>query len=211
MVNSPAAIATAELVQALTKLGFTKRSGSLLLPLTEDVQGWIGLNTASRRPDRLVAFNPVIGLRHQAVQQLVADLNQDMPDGYLTPTVSSPLGYLMPERQFRQWYFGEGVDSESVVRDLVAAVERYGLPFMVEHQTLSGIAELLAQGMVPVPEQRAERAVAVALLAGQPDRAEQELVTILKRVGDRTDPAAERIRTFAAAARTWSATGGQPG
>jgi hypothetical protein len=211
MVASPTATATAELVRPLTELGFQKRSGGLLtLPLTEDVLGWIGLNTASRRPDRLVAFNPVIGLRHQAVEELVARLHQEKPHRYLPPTVSISLGYLMPDRQFRQWYFGPDTDPEPVVRDLVAAVQRYALPFMVEHQTLSGIAELLEQGMVPVPEQRAERAVTAALLAGRPERAEQELVAILERVGERTDPAAERIRTFAAAARTWSATGGQP-
>ena len=59
------------------------------------------MNTASRHQAAgSVEVNPVIGIRHQAVERLVAELRHEKFHSYLPPTVSSPIGYVMPDEYF---------------------------------------------------------------------------------------------------------------
>src|SRR5690242_10447195 len=87
--------------------GFRKRAGQVLTAeLAPDVLGWIGLNRATKhRAPGEVEINPVVGVRHQAVERLVAELLGIKFHAYVPPTVCTPLGYLLPEARFRSWLF----------------------------------------------------------------------------------------------------------
>ena len=93
-----------EAVAPLLKLaGLKKHADSVYtLDLSPGILGWFGLNRATRhRAPGEVEINPVVGVRFQEVEQLVSALCGEKFHSHIPPTVSSPLGYVMPDARYR--------------------------------------------------------------------------------------------------------------
>jgi len=136
-------------VGAMLNLGFKKRTGMIFTrSVAEGVLGWVGLNQATRRqaPGH-VEVNPVIGIRHQQVERIVAQLRHKKFHPYIPPTVSRPLGYLMPEANYRTWVLGAVEATQAQSADLVGAILSYGQPFMESGSTLPGLCRLIEDGV----------------------------------------------------------------
>ena len=110
------------------------------------ILGWLGLNRAASRQSPLVEVNPVIGVRHVAVESIVAELLGEKPHGYASPTLSVSLGYVMPVRSYQAWVFTVDTPVESVADDLVAAVTEYGIPYFEHHDSLAAIVQAMSEG-----------------------------------------------------------------
>jgi hypothetical protein len=108
-----------------------KRSVQIFtLDISEDMLGWVGLNRAVERGDGKLEISPVIGVRHQAVEALVAKLLGIESHRYIPPTISTPLGYLMPNSEYTACFFESGVDNVSEVEPIIECVRKWGYPFM---------------------------------------------------------------------------------
>jgi hypothetical protein len=123
--------AEALLAGPFAELGFKKRAGGIFTAdLADGVLGWVGLNTASEGAPRGQAnVNPVVGVRHLVIEGVVCELAQWQPRPYRLPTVSTPIGYVMPERRLVTWR----VDAEGPTDQLngvVSAVSEHGMRFM---------------------------------------------------------------------------------
>ena len=188
-------------VPMLTGLGFKKRAGDVLtIELAQDVLGWLGLNRATRhRRAGEVEVNPVVGVRHQEVERVVADCRGERFHAFQPPTVSVPLGYLLPTRRYQGWVLG-GEDSEAHATGMVQAIQDHGLPFMHATAPLPQLCAQLEAGL-GFEHQLLYRRPAAWFVAGEPQRAGKELDEGLASVGDRHDPAAEELRRFAQALR----------
>ena len=185
----------------LAELGFKKRAGLVFtLDLAPAVLGWLGLNRATQhRAPGEVEINPVVGVRFQEVEQVVAECRREKFHAYQPPTISSPLGYVMPEKCYKGWVFGRG-GSEGAATDMTRAISAYGIPFM---RSVVNLAELrrwleLRSGF---EHQLAYRRPVAALLAGDVERARGLLNEGLASIGTRTDLAATDFRTFGEAFR----------
>jgi hypothetical protein len=190
----------------LAILGFKKRAGNVFTRSFDDyVVGWLGLNLATGRGDGRLEINPVIGVRHQAVERLIAELHGEKAQSRAAPTISVSLGYVLPEMRYTPWFFADERDVEPGTVSLVAAVESYGIPFMERYGSLSGIVEAARSGLVPVPEQRVERLAVALVLTRDAAAALAELDAFADGIGDRSDPAAARFRSFARALRSRAA------
>lgn len=191
----------AAVAEQLAGDGFRRRRGVLVrdLDAEQGATGWLGLNRAVRRGDGVVHVNPVVGVRHHAVERLVDELHPDEEESrWTTPTISTPIGYLTADRAFAEWDFRGEDDLDRVASALADAVRTYGIPFMSRHRTLPAIAAALRSGLNPVPEQRSERLVATLHLAGDPEGARAATEALVALLGDRDDPAAGRAREFLA-------------
>lgn len=168
--------------------------------LAPGVLGWLGLNSATKhRGPGEVEINPVIGVRFQEVERLVAECRGDKFHAYLPPTVCSPLGYLMPENKYISWVFAPG-RSEEVATDMTNAIATHGLPFM---RSVVDLAELRRRlhGRCGFDHQLAYRRPAAAFLAGDMDQARALLNDTIADLGARTDLAAADVRKFAESLR----------
>ena len=187
-------------VPLMREAGFKKRSGHIYtVDLSADVIGWVGLNSAkkSMAPDE-VGVNPVIGVRHQTVERLVAELCRDRFHPYVPPTVSSPIGYLLPECRYTEWLIRAG--EEEPAREMVGAIVRHGTNFMERRRDLGSLLEGLDRrpGLQFGDRQDYSRPVAW-LLAGDAHRAREDIERSLVGLEPRSDPAAVRFRSFGAA------------
>jgi|SRR5690349_15198614 hypothetical protein len=189
------------IAEQLRALGFRKRAGEVYTTeLGEDLLGWIGLNRATKYTGvGEYEVNPVIGIRHQRVEKMVADLRGDKFHAYLPPTISSPLGYLMPEARYRQWLVTSSVRPAGA-GELIADIEHYAPPFLNSAPTLTDLCELMDQ-RIGIEDQLVYRRPVAWMLAGRPRHAASLLDRTETDLGSRDDPAALQLRNFISAFR----------
>jgi len=186
--------------EPLERAGFRKRAGEIFtIVLADDILGWLGLNYAShhREPGQ-IAVAPVIGVRHQAVERLVAELRQERFHEYVPPTISTRIGYVMPNHREMTWEFGGQYGTEAEA-DLIAAVVDHGIPFMRSLISLPRILEAINDGFCLYPDYRLPAVLAVM---GRLIDARAAVALTLDKLGARNDPAAQQLRDFAIAFET---------
>lgn len=185
----------------VARIGFKKRAGDVFtLDLGPGVLGWLGLNRAAKhRGPGEVEINPVVGVRFQEVERLVAECRGEKFHAYQPPTISSPLGYLMPEKRYMAWVFAPG-RSEEVATDMANAIATHGVPFMRSVVDLAELRRRL-QDRSGFEHQRAYRCPIAAFLAGDVEQARALLDEALAAIGARTDLAAADFRRFAESLR----------
>jgi hypothetical protein len=190
-------LAVRTLREPLEQTGFRKRAGEVFtIVLADGVLGWLGLNHASRhRPPGQIAINPVVGVRHQAAERLIASLRREAFHEYQPPTVSTPIGYVMPAHRYIDWEFG-GQHGTAAGAELFAAVADYGIPFMRSLIQLPAILEAINQGLCHNPEYRLP---AVLEVMGRHNDAMAAVARAVDELGERHDAAAQQLRHFAAA------------
>jgi len=191
---------TADVVAALrgpfSALGFKKRAGEVFTcDIADGVLGWLGLNRAYRQAEARLEVNPVIGIRHQEVERLIAEFRGEKFHPYQPPTVSTPLGYLTSARRYVPWLFARADAINEIADDLVVAVAQHGLPFIREATNLRELCQLIEQGKGSA-HQLAYRRPVVWLLMEDRAEASRSLDAELAELGDRTDRAACEFRSF---------------
>jgi hypothetical protein len=189
----------------LANHGFKKRKGDLFtIEMSSGVLGWVGLNRATKYLSvGEVEINPVVGVRHQEVERLVAECRGDKFHSYVPATIATPLGYVLPEARFRSWLFGGDRSAPSASDEMVAAIVEYGIAFM---RSMIGLDELRRglerDSRIGIEDVSVYRRPVVSLLLGNQQRASEELDESVAALGNRSDLASEDFRRFAAALRT---------
>jgi hypothetical protein len=186
----------------LGDLGFKRRqvAGVFTIDLGTGVLGWLGLNRATKRHSGAVEINPVIGVRHQEVERLVAELRGDRFHQFVPPTVSRPLGQLMPDGGYAAWLFESGSTAAAV--ELVRSVDQYGLPAMRSMNDLRELRRKIEEGW-GFQHQLVYRLPVVIWLQGDAVSAIETLDASVGALGDRRDAAAEELRSFARVFRAY--------
>lgn len=183
------------LMPLLGAKGFKKRSGEVFtVELVEGFVGWLGLNRAKH--PRGLELNPVVGVRCQELEDLLSKLLRERPHRYVPPTLSISLGYLMPEQQYRCWVLQEDTVISSVA-DMVAAIVRYGVPFMESACNLRKIGELLESPRFSSAENAMYRRPLTKWLMGDREGALEVCASAARQIDERLELAAEHFKQFA--------------
>ncbi len=182
----------------LKALGFRKTKGVYIRQLRDDAVGWIGLNAAAHRSDGRVGINPVVGVRQQRVESMVEEFMAEKESSGLPPTISTTLGYLMPEGRYLEWLFEPApFEYETECERMVRAIGVYGIPFMNSNSSLVQIVQDL-EGLRFVSKDATVYKLPVAyILSGKGDSATVYVENQLKELGERQDIAARQYKTFA--------------
>lgn len=181
----------------LCETGFSKRRNEIFtFELNEETIGWVGLNRAIHRGDRLLEVNPVVGVRHQPLERRIATLRKEKFHAYIPPTVSVHLGYLMPDRTYVPWLFSMEKDKVSLATKMVESLNEYGRPFMEANQSLEAICRTMETSGFGVPHQLTYRLPVAYFLLGNSRRAEEYLKPEERKLLGRTDLAAQQYLMF---------------
>jgi len=133
-----AAFETAVKAEA-TARGWRKRTHVYTLPLDHDFDAWLGLNSATKYHP--LKINPVVGLRFAPVQQLLAELLG--PVFRMQPTLSRPVGHLMPSNMFLQVTIDSVTRAPTAASEVCDLVDEYGLPFARRHASVTQLLEAI--------------------------------------------------------------------
>jgi hypothetical protein len=182
----------------LANIGFKKRKeGIYILPLTDDISGWLGLQRTWRAPN--LEIFPTVSLNCQSVERKLRSLAAWFGPDPLPTGISQHLGYLMPKHTYTVWTFRLGKNVSAKVADLVSSVEKFGIPFMEKHTTLQALCETMASGMVGTTEQVVYSLPVGLYLLGRREEALAYLEAELRKLGTANHDAAKLYRRFAEA------------
>lgn len=187
--------------ERLAELGFQpRRLGILSCDLADDVIGWLGLNTATRGQKGVIEVNPVVGIRHQRIERLLAELMAEPFDDLVPPTIAGNVGYLSPPHRYLTFTFGVALCNNQISDQLAEAINRHALTFMKKIINLDALVQAMQEnpplGMV---EQLQYRLPIALWLLGDTQHAKNSLGRSIAKMEPRSDPAATRYRAFAAA------------
>lgn len=182
----------------LSEAGWRKRSGDIhTFDLGEGFHAWLGLNRASKQHP--LAINPVVGLRYDPAELLLAELLSERPRP--SATIARPVGYLTPQNRFLQLRVSTEDDVEPAADQLLELVNDYGLPFARLHGNPEALAAAVeADGNVPNPERARLLLPALQHLQGREEAARESLFIGLSHYPDDTaGPAAAEYHRLTAA------------
>jgi len=165
--------------------------------ISEDVIGWIGLNTATRHLKRALEVNPVVGVRQQRIERLVAELFGEVFDKLIPPTFAGNIGYLSPDHSYLSFTFSQSSLNQEVGERLCEAVKAYGLPFMKSAANLRDLVSKMQTMKFGITDQLAEGIPVGLWLLGDAKQAAVFLEAKPATIDARSDPAALRYRKFA--------------
>jgi hypothetical protein len=181
----------------LADMGFKKRTEDIFTrDLSSDVSGWIGLNRAIRRRAKILEINPVVGVRHQPTERLVAELQGIKFHPYVPPTLSVHLGYLTPEQAYKPWLFPETADPEPIAARMVHEILEFGVPFMQDNSSLERIVLTINESGYGIPEQHHYRLPVAYYLLGRTRTADEYMARRLREIGMRDDLASRDYQCF---------------
>jgi hypothetical protein len=172
-----------------SKLGIFVKPGGVGLLM------WLGLNRAKR--SGLVDINPVVGIRHQGVEDLVAELSGRKADQVIPPTAAMNVGYLSQANRYQAFVFGEGRPDDEVASELTNAVLSAGSRLLHENEDMAGLISTLSTSKNLIPDQTAYRLPVALFIAGRGGEATRALDVNLGEIAGRTDPSASRYVVFA--------------
>jgi hypothetical protein len=152
--------------QALVARGFRRRKrGIVTLPVEKLIQGWVGLNTALFAREDALLINPVVGIRHDLVEQIVAEVDHDKPHAYTPPTVSMNVGYTRTNADSLDFEFTPSAPPEPTIRALTDAIVEHGIPFMKSGADSELLLEILRKD-VPFRGHASPRLLVLEFLRG---------------------------------------------
>ncbi len=186
-----------EAAEELARLGFRKRGGFVFTRnLAPEILGWLGLNIALNK-DRSLEVNPVVGVRHQRLERLVAELMAIRYHPYNPPSLSIHVGYLTEAPDYSPLLVADDWERASVIGTLGGIVQAYGLPFMTATMDIAALAAKLETGRFGIPHQTALRLPVAYFVLNETGRAQQYLAGQLQELDGRADPQATQYRAFA--------------
>lgn len=180
----------------LEALGLQRRAGEqYTLELEPDVLAWVGLSRMTEH--RVLVVSPMVGVRHQAVERLVAELLGLRFRPYSPATILSALGYLMPQGRWVPWRVEDEAAAVPRAVEIAGAIADFGLPAARRYATLEAIERALsAPGTMGSPR-RATLIPVVLSLLDRTDEARDVLARELETRRDRLDAEAQDYRRFA--------------
>lgn len=147
---------------------------------------WLGLATTVKSNE--IAVDPVLGIRNKPAQQMIYKMLELCEFRYNPPTVSSSIGFLLPDSKWKEWYFDLN-DDQIAYRDLVSLMTDIEFSFFVPRLSLAGIEDLLADyKFVSSRHDRFERLPVIRYLNGDTAGALRALGEFVDLLKDKSDP-----------------------
>jgi hypothetical protein len=181
----------------LARFGFGQNGQMATLSVKQDFLGLVGLNIASHRSDGLVGVIPMVLLECLPLAAAVNRLT-GRKAGNQQPSLSTALGYLMPENRFLEWLFDPKEElSRSEVTRMCHAIERYGVPFLNENASLERIIKSLEQYTFSFKDVAMYHLPVAYQLEGEREKARKYVNVQIEELKGRDDLDAREYSVFA--------------
>lgn len=94
----------------------------------------IGFTTTTHGERHVIYLNPVVGVIYKDVDEIMVQLREGTNSSLemYTPMISLPIGYLMPDNDFKEWKFTIDKDVNEDIDNMARAIINYGLPYLEE-------------------------------------------------------------------------------
>jgi hypothetical protein len=182
----------------LEAAGFTYRGRSWYeRPLGSETTAIVTLASNTYRGDPAVYINPSLGIRHERLEQLLAELSGHQLGKFPPATISTSLGYVTPAGKHIMYSFTAGDELSAKVKGLVQTISKDGLPWMQKNQSVDAIYDGLAGFKFAARDGARFRVPLVHYLKGDYESACVAARRGLEEIGTNQDLYSQRYRHFA--------------
>ena len=198
--------------QLLFDRGFRKHSkgtASFSCPITKETRGTIVLSTVFKAWPPEFEIDVPVGICHLNTEWVFDTIMGIPHDPGLFSTAFHQLGYLMPENDYRSWFFSDDEEANRrALEDLMSSIDQYAIPFLKQNASLEAIYK-----RIDAPERplvcyfKPYRFPIMLHLLDRMDEAHSIVDRRLEEVRDETYPEADQYRQFAEGVKHWMRTG----
>lgn len=151
----------------LNPLGWNKQKEDIFTKrFNDDCLYWLSLNKTVKNHGKYIAINIICGIRWQPIEMTISKLSNSKFHEYSPPTVSVPIGYLMPNNSFVTLIFEDGSDIDAEFLKLKEYISNYAMPFFDRNNSLTRLSELMHEKKFFRPQQSDYRIMVAYYLLG---------------------------------------------
>lgn len=144
------------LVAICNRIGFKKKQYYFIKPIDNNVIATLGFGMILHKAKGHIFIDVTIGVSHKNVEQLYAKLvGIDKP--LLQSTIGKQIGYLMPEKSYKEWDFIENADNTYVYEDLLKNIQTYGFAYQEKMKDFDNLFEAIEKREQGVLNQARDR------------------------------------------------------
>jgi hypothetical protein len=187
-----------EVAGYLLSLGFQSARDRWKIQIASEIVGSVGLNISSHRPDGYFGVSPLIGIEFEPLRLLLNSLMRT-PKATRQMSLTTMLGYLMPEGKFLEWLLDskQPVTQRNELRNMCKAIELYAIPFMHRLSTLAQIVDHLERFEFSFKERAVYHLPIAYRILKEDQKGNAYIEGHLQEISGRTGLAAEDYRRFA--------------
>ncbi len=114
-------------------LGFKKRKYSYYKALKDGVFSTLNFGIAHYGIANHSFINIMVGIIYEDVEMLSYKLTGYNRLAIMQPQIGIQIGYLMPEKKFKEWEYIEGIDNTAICNDILFNIQNYAFPFQAKY------------------------------------------------------------------------------
>lgn len=195
--------ALAAVGKALREHGYAPRRGVWKWPMRDGVWGWLGLNTGQGYDEGSWLINPVVGVRHDQIEDLVMSFLPPTRTVAFTPTLSSNYGHYRQPPEYLEFTLRGQPTDEAVVRLLAETIDAEGKAAATPMQDLSVLRARMKANRIGIPHEIQLRYPIVCVLCGDGDEADRTVSELLEGCTDQSNPYHVHVRKYLEAFQRW--------
>jgi hypothetical protein len=179
----------------LSKIGFRSVGNTFIVKIGQ-ANGSVALNISSRRSDGLVGISPIIGVE---LAYLKTELALFFGRNDRQPSLTTMLGYLMPEKRYVEWLFDPNLDlgQRRELDNMAKAILQYGVPFIRDNANLERVIANLESLNFSFVERAMYHLPIAYRLAGLEEKARIYVISRRESLQSQTDVASQEYVAFA--------------
>lgn len=123
------------------RVGFKKKKYNFYKPISENVYATLGFGMAAHTDKEHIYVNLTIGVSHIDVEEILTKLTGYNSLEIMQPTIGIQIGYLMPDKSFKEWDFVENADNSPLYEDILNGIQTYGFAYQERMKSFDNLFE----------------------------------------------------------------------
>ncbi len=199
-----ASIAKVEVI--LHEHGYVRRGAVWSWHIGTGVSGWLGLNTGRGPDPHTWLINPVIGVRHEAIECLVDKFNGPVKP-WFSPTIASNYGHYREPLEYLEFTLHGDACDDSVATSLVDMLNTEGRAAVEPMADFAHLRKALVSKRIGIPEINQFRYPILLVLMGDGRIADEMAAATIAACKGKTDPGHSHLRSYFEAFLQWRKAG----
>lgn len=126
MINEAKKNIERSISEGIKTMGFKKKKYFYYKLLKPNIYATIDVSSFSAFHEKCRAYSIQIGILYENVEKIAYELTGIDKLALMKPTMSTDIGYLMPENRFKRWEFSYEFSNEKEFSEMFKAIETYG-------------------------------------------------------------------------------------
>jgi hypothetical protein len=178
----------------IKKMGFKKKKFMYYKQIKHNVFVTLYFSFLTKYSDGNIEVDVTVGVLNKTIEELKYKLTGLNNLDLMLPTISTQIGYLMPEKNYKKWNFIENMDNTIVLNDLFNSIQTYGYPYFEQYLDIKQIFDLIEKGGTGVLNHNRDRCLPILYyLKGEKQKGIEFIETAIER---QNTPVSDEERAF---------------